>query len=166
MINILLAACIVALGVFGFKRIQLLDDYIHKNKIAHKALNAKFRTTVRIGIVSYHLLEEVKPALDYSAEMHPHIALRFIKGSEGTLLKKLKKGSIDLVLLEGEAGTVSGPELSSSFIPNTGKENEKASPQIMICKNKNLESKERDSIIFALENSSFALTKGYCDYLS
>lgn len=174
--DLMLIIVTIAAFVFGFYIIKKVDDIISENQRQITAENRNSRCLIRIAAETSILLDSAASALENCSATHPYLEFFLSSGKANRLLHKLLEGSVDIVLLSEERGKNLSTEYvfiqipdqknqSVTAMPGVSVENLDKDRWIYVVWNKSIKSKNRDRVIFALENDHCRLKCGYCDYL-
>ncbi len=174
--DLMLIIVTFAAFAFGFYIMKKIDDFIADNQRHITAENRNSRSHIHIAAESPMLLDYVASALEYCSAAHPYMEFFFSSGKVNQLLHKLSDGTVDIVLLSDEIAKSLSSEYVSIQIPYHAKqavvttlglnvENTDQDCRIYVIWNKTIQSKNRDRVIFALENEYCTLKHGYCDYI-
>lgn len=154
---------LLAVLAFGYYIMTRVDRVIEEDRrtIAEENRNGKSR--VRIAAENPALLDAVASALESCSSADPHIDFFLSSGTAELLLEKLAAEQVDIVLLTGEREGLSGGDIVSIKIPceklpmvsvhGLPVEAAVAETGIRAVWKKSASSKDRDRVIFALENS-------------
>lgn len=161
---------------FGYYMMRKLDVLIQQNqRIAPKDENRTARR-IRIAAEQPDLLDDISAALNCCSETIPYMEFLMSYGTRNRLLHRLSEGSLDIVLLteksaEGlpaEYRTLRIRSKKQKDIPSGDPAVTDANDGggIVVIWNKTISSKDRDRVIFMIENEHCILTSGYRDYLN
>ena len=159
----LLLAVIFATFAFGFYVMKKIDDFIEKNNRLITSMDRMSSRCVRIASENPMFFDVIASTLEHYSNSNPYMDFRLSSSHAKRLLRLLSDGNIDLVLLsEDNAKDLSDPFgcTSISYCPNQKVvttlgltvENMDDTGQIIIVWNKAILSKDRDRVLFALEN--------------
>ena len=161
--DLILMLSTFAVFVFGFFIIKNVDAFIEENQrlIALESRNNSCH--IQISAETPMMINSIASVLESCSAMNPYIEFCLSSGNANLLLKKLIEGSTDIVLLsEGGADDVN-EQFKCVKIPyrevqlidqrlGLSVENLDTNDWIYIVWNKTIISKNRDRVIFALEN--------------
>lgn len=174
--NLLLVLIMVSISAFGYLVVTRLDRFFEENQRLIAREKRKGQSRVRIAAENPALLNGVAPALQSCSDADPHIAFFLSSGKAGRILEKLQAEQIDIVLLEeGYSGEI---DEKWEMLMVTGEKAEMAAScfglpiedidpaaKIRVVWKKERKSKDRDRVIFAMENDHCRSKCGYADYL-
>lgn len=174
--DLFLIPIVLAVFAFGYYIMTKLDRFIEENQRLIMAENRNGQCKVRISAESPALLASVAPALESCSNAAPHIAFFLSSGKKTRLLEKLRAEQLDIVLLVKDHAEELGEEYASVLIPYERTETSVSclglpvedlneGSWIQVVWNKSTKSKDRDRVIFALENEPCRLKCCYADYL-
>lgn len=174
--DLFLIPIMLAVFAFGYYIMTRVDRFIEGNQRLIAAENRSSRCPVRIAAESPMLLNSIASALESCSEADPYIEFFLSSGRSSRLLEKLAQEQIDILLLTEEHAKQLEPQYASILIPyekvksfpsslGLPVENLDEESRIGVVWKKNLKSKNRDRVIFALENEHCKLKCGYADYL-
>ena len=156
----------VTLAMFVFVYILIMkkvDPLIKWNRHFTDVPNLGSGCTIRIGLENRALRGAVAPGLKLCCEMNPLIQCMFRYGKRERLLKKLADASIDIVILCGDNRKELEKGLAYIQIPyQTGQEMKRC----CVVWKKSITHKDRDRVLFYIENEHCRLRNGYCDYMN
>lgn len=159
--DLVMIAATLAVIAFGYLVMKKIDYWIRSQISARN----KHRRQILIGAKKRELFDFAAAVL---ALHNDDIALNltFRRGSVKNLLRQLSRGNVDIVLMSEEDAPLIGKAYSSitinySDVPGFEQKNGK----LRVVWNKNHSLRERDHIIFALENEHYRVKQGFCDYL-
>lgn len=174
--DLFLILIVLAGFAFGYYIMTKVDRFIEENQrlILDESRNGQRK--VRIGAESPMLLDSVTSALDSCSNADVRIAFFLSSGKKTRLLEKLRAEQIDIVLVAEDRTEQLGREYASLRIPHERNatsvtflglpvEDLNEDSWIQVVWNKRTKSKDRDRVIFALENEHCRLKCGYADYL-
>lgn len=166
----------VLLGIFafGYYVVVRVDRYIAENQRRIAAENRSGQTPVHIAAESPALLASAAPALKHCSDADPHLAFFLSSGHAERLLEKLLEERIDIVLLTDETAKGLGGDFASLCVPceQTNAPVNRCAPsagapeesvRFRVVWKKSAKSKDRDRVLFALENEHCRLECGYAD---
>lgn len=172
--DLFLIGIMLAIFAFGYYIVTRVDRFIEDSRHLITAENRKGQSRVRIAAEDPRLLDAVAPALAQCSEAEPHIGFFLSSGRAERLLEKLSEEQVDIVLLRGRKKLPAGEKYASLSVPadgaargkvmESGADNTDGSEQLCVVWNGNVGSRDRDRVIFALENESCRLKCGYADY--
>lgn len=175
--ELFLIPIMLAVFAFGYYIMTRVDHFIEENQRLITAENRKGRCPVRIAVESPMLLDSVASALEGCSEADPYIEFFLSSGSANRLLEKLMHEQIDILLLTKEHIEQLDRQYALVLIPYqqtmmftaslglpVGNPDEETG--IGVVWKKGLKSRNRDRVIFALENEYCRLKCGYADYLN
>lgn len=169
----LLIAIILAGFAFGYYIIAKVDRFIDETQrlIANETRDRQSK--VRIAAENPMLLDAVVPALEDCSNADPHLAFFLSRGRASRILEKLWEEQVDIVLLSDAHDRPPDNRYASLRVPcdksaapivlGLPVENLDEDPYIRVVWKKELRSKDRDRVIFALENECCRLKCGYPD---
>lgn len=161
--GLILVITILAMFVFGYFVMKKVDELIEENQRLIVLESRDNNCQIRIAAETPMLLDSAATALEVCSDANPYIEFFFSSGKVNRLLQKLLDETVDLALLtEDHVKDLcddlafvkilceSGQATETAFgfsIKNPDKEN-----WFYVVWNKNVKSKNRDRVIFALEN--------------
>ncbi len=159
---------------FGSYIMTRVDRFIAENQrlIAEERRNG--RCPIRIAAESPMLLDSIAAALERCSEADPHIAFFLSSGRASRLLEKLMAEQIDILLLTEEHAEQLDRQYASVLISyqktelftsslSLPVENLDEEARIGVVWKKGLQSRNRDRVIFALENANGGFHCKYAD---
>ena len=175
--DVFLLIVTLAAFVFGYFVMKKVDDFIAENNRMVDAESRKNHCSIKIAAEAPALFDSTASALEQCSEMNPYIEFAFGSGRAIRLLEKLHSGSVDLVLLYEEHIDLLDKELLSIEIPYHSEKNTVTMLGLVaenmdnlcccyVVWNPSIPSKNRDRVLFYLENEHCRLKCSYCDYLS
>ncbi|MBE5972266.1 MAG: hypothetical protein E7246_07110 [Lachnoclostridium sp.] len=157
---------VVTLAMFAFVYVLIMkkiDPFIKKSRHFTDVPNMESGCTIRIGLESHALRGAIAPALKQCSEMNPFVQCVFSYGKRGRLLKKLTKGSIDIAILYEDNRKELEKGLAQIRIPyQIGQDMN----WCYVAWKKSMSHKDRDRVLFYIENEHCRLKSGYCDYMN
>lgn len=156
--DLVLIFIMLAIFAFGFFLMVKADRFIGKNQRRVALWPHKKGGEVRIAAENAQLLHRVEPALKRCAAEDLGISISRGRGKAAKLLQKLHEEQLDIVLLTDRPTGQAGRQYGEMYL--SGEEG-----RIHVLWKKKVKSKNRDRVIFALENETRKLTQGYADYL-
>ncbi len=174
--DLFLIAIMLAVFAFGYYIMTRVDQFIEENQRLIAAESRNGRCHIRIAAESPMLLDSVASALESCSEADPHIEFFLSSGRANHLLEKLMDEQIDILLLTEEHAEQLDRQYASVLIPyqktklfasslSLPVENLDEETRIGVVWKKGLQSRNRDRVIFALENEHCSLKCKYADYL-
>lgn len=160
--DVLLIIVTFAAFAFGFYIVKQVDNFIMENQrqITDESRNSS--ALVRIAAETPQLLQAVSSALEQCSDSYPYMNFFLSSGRVNQLLHKLSEGSIDIILLTEENAKYLNEDLISLRLPyqNRNKitmlglkiENLDEDRWIYVAWDRRIKSKDRDRVIFTLEN--------------
>lgn len=175
--NYLLIPMMLAVFAFGYYVMARVDRFIEENQRTIAAENRNGRCAVRIAAENPMLLNSIASALESCSEADPYLEFFLSSGKGSHLLAKLADEQIDILLLTEEHTRQLEQQFASIFIPYEKTpsipstiglpiENLYEDVRIGVAWKKSQCSKNRDRVIFALENEYCRLKCGYADYMN
>lgn len=161
--ELFLIPVILAAAAFGFYIMTRVDRFIEENRRLIDDSRRSGLSRIHIAADSPLLLTEVAPALARCAEADPHIEFFLSSGPTARILEKLMEEQVDIVLLGGgEQALPKGQYAVLSLSREPGRaQTEDAAGQsapaeepIRAVWKKACKSRDRDRVIFALENGN------------
>lgn len=158
--DLLLIPIMLAVFAFGYYVITKVDRFIEENQRLIKDETRSGESKIRIAAESPALLGAVARALESCAEADPHLAFFLSSGKESRILEKLQAEEADIVLLAdacrerpaGEYGALRIRCRKAAASPQIPAETAQEDAPILVVWKQSLRSKDRDRVIFALEN--------------
>lgn len=173
--NIILIFVTFASFAFVYIIIKRLNHLLNENRHWISHADTENCSTIRVSAESPDLLASIEPVFASYSANHPRIAIRFGRGTAKQLLEKLDRGNIHIALLSEEHEKYLTSESyfhihvrpAPNFSNKTVLEDRETAGKHCVCVvwNKTVPSKERDRLLFVLENEQCHSTCGYCDYL-
>lgn len=174
--EVLLVMVLLAVFVLGFFAVKKVNNLITQNQYYALEQNGGGRSQIRIAAEKTYLLESIEPAWESCSAANPYLELSLQRGKSRRLLRKLQDGSVDIALLSEKSSENLSPEYTAVQIPDQAAYAEAATAKLSVAErnegrhvyavwNKKIKSKERDRVIFALENEYCREKHGYRDYL-
>ncbi len=172
--DLLLIPMMLAVFALGYYIMMRVDRFIEENQRLIDEESRNGQCHIRISAESPMLLDSVAPALESCSEADPHIAFFLSSGRAKRLLEKLMEEQIDILLLTEEHTEQLNQQYASVLIPyqktklfasslNLPVENLDEEIWIGVVWKKSLKSRNRDRVIFALENEPCSLKGRYAD---
>ena len=166
--DLVLIPIMIAILAFGYYVMAKVDHFIEKNQCLIADRNRSEQSKLWIAAESPLLLNAVASALDVCSNANPHLSFFLCCGSVERILEKLLNEQIDIVLLNEKKDEPSvPPHISvdtaavSANVFNFSYANEDI--RIQVLWKKNLKSKDRDRVIFTLENEQWRKIHTYID---
>lgn len=156
--DLVLIFIMLAIFGFGFYIMVRADHFIGENQRRTALFPHKRGGEVRIAAENAQLLRCVSPTLKRCATGDLGISISRGRGNAGKLLQQLSEERLDIVLLSDRNAGTPGRQYGEMYLPY-----EKG--RIHVLWKKRVKSKNRDRVIFALENEHSKLRQGYADYL-
>ncbi len=163
--DIILVIGTISIFILGYIAVKNLDFFVHSQI---KAKNNPGKHRIKIAAEHHELLDFAASALEYGFNANSLAELQYIRGNTKRLLRKLSRGSVDVVLLSEKNNKLMGNKLSFVQIPYPDSHGDmSADPvnMVYVVWNRTIQSPERTRIVLILENEHFRLKHGYCDYL-
>ena len=159
----LLIPMMLAVFVFGYYIMTRVDRFIEENQRLIAEENRNGRCAVRIAAENPMLLNSIAAVLENCSEADPYIEFFLSSGRCNRLLAKLADEQIDILLLTEEHAEQLEQQFTSIFIPcektpsipsaiGLSIENLYEDVRIGVAWKKRKKLKNRDRVIFALEN--------------
>ena len=174
--DMILILSTLAMFVFGCIVMQRVDVFIEDNRRLLAAENRKVRCQIRIAAETPEILDSVMSTLAFCADTNPYMMFFLESGKAKPLLQKLGKGMVDIALLSEQSANNLNDPYDFVRIPYQTRQNIAVAPaspvqnnpddrnRICVVWNKAIQSKDRDRVIFALENEHCRLKCGYRNY--
>ena len=167
---------VLAVFAFGYYVMKKVDLFIEENQRLIAAENLNSSCGVHIAAENPMLFNSIASALEHCSEADPYIEFFLSSGRSHRLLEKLAEEQIDILLLNEEHAKQIEPQFASILIPYVKAktfgstfglpiENLDEESGICVVWKRNKQSKNRDRVIFALENEHCRMKCGYADYL-
>lgn len=174
--DLVLILIVLAMFVFGYFVMVKVDFFIEENQRLIKNENRNGKSKVRIAAENPMLLDSVASALECCSNAETHIAFFLSSGKKTRLLEKLRSDQIDIVLVVEDCTQQLGKEYAFLRIPyekteasisclGLPVEDLDEGSWIQVIWNKKTKSKDRDRVIYALENEHCRLKCSYADYM-
>lgn len=174
--DLILILVMAAVFAFGYYIMTRVDRFTEENQRMISHANRQGQCPVRIAAEHPMLLGSVTSALENCSRADPHIAFFLSSGRAAHLLEKLLDEQIDIVLLSDTSSDLLSASCTSLLLP---RENKAAAVSILglpvepleddarvrVVWKKQRRAKDRDRVIFAMENEYCSLKCGYADYL-
>lgn len=161
--DLFLFPIMIAVIAFGFFVITKVDRFISESQRQIDDEKRNFKNQIRIAADNPALLNRILSVLEDCSETKPHIALFLSTGKPNLILEKLINEQLDIVLLSEISEEI--PDDNYKFIqitahnkdliiPSLGLqiENNDDESDIFLVWKKKFRSKDRDRIIFAIQN--------------
>lgn len=160
----------LAAFAFGYFVMKKADDFMEENHRPAIAGKRDKGRRIRIAAETPEIFDSAASALEHCSHVAPHMEFGFSSGSARRLLKRVSNGSVDIALVsEKSAGKLKKGltcvRVAQVRDPASAEAELEEGQQICAVWSKNIRSKDRDRVIFALENEHRWLKNGYCDYL-
>lgn len=163
---ILLAATAAMFVLGGFVMKQVDAFFAEQDLTGREKQNGGCR--VRIAAETPLLLEAASPALAACSDANPYLEFCLSSGSEGCLLRELSQQSIDIALLEWAQIPQADERYGFVRVPCVGNPTGltvcglpvkplERPESFYVVWNRNVRSKNRDRVLFALENEAGGL---------
>lgn len=134
----LLLPVMAAVFALGYYLIRRLDLFIEDNQRQITVNERSSRRPIRIGAETPGLLDDISAVVAACSDTIPYLELFLSCGRRKRLFEKLADGSLDLILLRGE-------------------EERKGMGSMVLVWDKEKVSKDRDRVIFMIENDISAV---------
>lgn len=172
--DLLLIPVLLATFAFGYYVMARLDHFIEENQRLIDDENRSGQSKIRIAAESTALLDAVAAVLEDCSNADPHLQFFLSRGRTSRILEKLLEEQIDIVLLGDGHGEQLDRRCSSLRIPcgRTAASTEifglpveelEEDAYIRVVWKSGLRSKDRDRVIFALENEQYRLKCAYAE---
>lgn len=159
---------ILAVFAFGYYMITKVEHFVWDKKLLLFFKKKEEKNRIRIAAENRTLLDAVVPTLEECFTTEPKMEFLLSRGEVNRILRKLLKEQLDIVILTAENIGLLNWKYESLRIPYRGSEDpEEAADlkEVYVIWKKDVKSKSRDRVIFALENEYGSLKTGYADYL-
>lgn len=174
--DVVLLIVTLAAFAFGYFIMKKVDAFIIENCRLIDAENRTNSCTIRIAAENPALFDSAVSALEQCSDMNPYIEFSLGCGNAARLLQKLSNGRIDIALLYEENIKALEKGLVYTRIPHLAEkkvitmlgltvEDMDDERWCYVVWNQSIPSKDRDRVLFYLENEHCPLKCGYCDYL-
>lgn len=173
MTEALLLLVTAAAFAFGYYVIKKIDAFMEENNRLFASMDARESRCVRIAAENPMFFDAVAPALAHISDSNPDMEVRLSSAHAKHLLRRLCDGSIDIALLSEENAKPVNSAFGCTLIPACtdqkavtvfGLPVDNADDQrIVMVWNKTLSSKDRDRVLFALENEHLSFECGSCE---
>lgn len=162
--DLFLIPMMLAIVVFGYFVVKKVDRMIAENQQVITTEKRRGQCKVRIAAETPFLLDAITATLEQCSNAAPHLQFFLSSGRASRLLEKLSAEQIDILLLsESDCPQANGP-YQYLALPWTGGapavqlhgipvEPSQEHPSVWLVWNKRQKSKDRDRVIFALENN-------------
>lgn len=174
--DLLLILVTLATFAFGYFVVVKTGAFFDENQRLTERETRHNRPHIRIAAESPALLNAITPQLEACSSANPCLEFFLSTGKAERILQKLNEGSLDIALLSDETAARIGKSygsvrilcqaepvyLQSLNLPVEAMEGES---WIHVVWNREIFSKERDRVVFALEAEYCTLKHGYADYL-
>lgn len=161
--DLVLILSMLAIFVFGYFLMKKVDEFITENQRRIATESRAEHCKVRIAAENAMLLNCVTAALEVCSEANPCMEFFFSSGKPDRLLQKLSDETMDLVLLSENSVESLQDNCAFVKIPCEGLhvtesalglpiENLDEENYLYVVWNKQVKSKNRDRVIFTLEN--------------
>lgn len=162
--ELFLIPVLLAVFVFGYYVMAKLDYFMEESQHFIANENRVGQGKVRIAAENPMLLDAVAPALERCSDADPHLAFFLSSGRADRILEKLLKEQVDIILLDDADDVRTDGACASLRIPRgkggstvtvLGLPVEPAEEEtfLRVMWKKGISSKDRDRVIFALENA-------------
>ncbi len=174
--DLLLIPIMLAVFVFGYFVMAKIDSFIKENLRLIHAENRQNRAHIRIAAESPMLLDSIAAQITAYSRVNPFVEFFLSSGKAERILQKLTDGTLDIAILAEENNLSLNEYYGKLRIPcRTGKVlsttlglSDKSIDEekwAFVVWNKSIQSKARDSVLFAIEAEYYSLKCGYADYL-
>lgn len=161
--DLLLILVLLAAFAFCYYVMVKIDRFIDENQRAITDKNRSGQSKIRIAAENTDLLDAVFPALERCSNADPHLEFFLSRGSADRIMDRLLAEQVDLVLLRcTDAQKPDGaytslditcdPPAPPAQLRGICIEESGEAPCIRVVWKRSLKSKDRDRVIFALEN--------------
>lgn len=175
--DLFLIPILLATFAFCYYVVAKFGDFIDENQRLIAEGNRNRQCQIRIAAENPILLDSIALALENCCEADPYLEFFLSSGKGSHLLAKLADEQIDILLLTEEHTRQLEQQFASIFIPYEKTpsvpstiglpiENLYEDVRIGVAWKKSQCSKNRDRVIFALENEYCRLKCGYADYMN
>ncbi len=161
--DVVLIIVTLAAFAFGYFVMKKVDDFLIEN---HRLITAGNRInccTIRIAAESPMLLDSIAPALEHCSNMYPYMEFYLSNCNVKRLMQRLSNGTIDIALITEENAKELGKDFNCVRIPHQAEQrvvtmlgltvdNMDEEHWIYVVWNKTILSKDRDRVIFSIEN--------------
>lgn len=167
--DLFLIPLLLAVFAFGYYIMRRVDRFVAENRRLIAEENRSGASRLRIAAENPALLDAVSDTLESCSAVGGRSAFFLSTGKKQRLLEKLLEEQVDLVLLNDGEDRPEDAQLV--VLPVPCREDDAAGGDraeqtvIRVVWNKEVRSKGRDRVIFALENGHYSLKRGYADYL-
>lgn len=174
--DLLLIFIMLAVFAFGYFVMVKVDSFIEENCSLIHAESRENRTHIRIAAESPMLLDSIAAHLEEYSNANPFVETFLSAGKAERILQRLIDGTVDIAILTEENTLSLDPSCTMIRIPyRTGEivstafglpvENIDEEKWVFVVWNKQIQSKARDRVLFAIEAEFCSLNCGYADYL-
>lgn len=174
--DIILLIVTLAAFAFGYFVVKKVDDFIAENRRLIASCNRLNSCTIRIAADTPMHLDSAASALEYCSTINPFMEFSFSSGNVNRLLQRLSNGTIDIAILSEDNANNLGKEFVYTRIPHLAEQKivtmlglpvKSISEEqcVYLVWNKTISSRNRDRVLFYLENEHCRLKCGYCDYM-
>lgn len=174
--DIILLIVTLAAFAFGYFVVKKIDDFIAENRRLIASCNRIDSCTIRIATDNPMHLDSAVSALEYCSTVNPFMDFSFSRGNASRLLQRLSNGTIDIAILSEDNANNLGKEFVCTRIPYFAEQKSitvlglpvksiSEEQYVYLVWNKTISSRNRDRVLFYLENEHCRLKCGYCDYL-
>ena len=174
--DLFLIPIMLAVFAFGYFVMSKINCFIEEKRRLIRAENRQNRAHIRIAAESPMLLHAIAAQLTTYSRANPFVEFFLSSGKAERILQKLRDGTLDIVILEGDSNLSLNENYSMFRIPCHTGEDLSATPDssvesideekmAFVVWNKSIRSKARDRVLFAIESECCSLKCGYADYL-
>lgn len=161
--DLFLFPVMLAVIVFGYFIVTRIDRFITENQRLIDEENRNARSKIRIAAENPVLLDCIACALNNCSEAEPHIAFFLTTGKPNRIMERLNEEQADIVLLTEENAVKTDDQYKTINICCKNRttagsayglhiENTDSFTPLQIVWKKKHKSKDRDRVIFAIEN--------------
>ncbi|MDO4322210.1 MAG: hypothetical protein Q4C61_06750 [Lachnospiraceae bacterium] len=97
--DLLLAAAVAAMFVFGWFLMKRLDCFLEKNRQAQTLLPESGKDTLRIGFSNPSAADSITDVLEQCKKQYSDISVYLFHGSEQELIKRFSANKLDVIFL-------------------------------------------------------------------
>lgn len=174
--DLFLIPVMIAIVVLGYYAVKITYSFAKQKQRWRHTANSNGHSCVKIGAENSAMFRCIEAAVKKCSGVKPHIVTTFTNGKKDIMLEKILKEQLDLVLLTQKNDVEQDGRYAFMPIPcvadtskkkpqDSAAENADSSAEIYLVWKRNKKSRNRDSVIFALENEQYRLKSGYADYL-